>query len=107
MLTIKVIPKLFKIAAKLDLTPLAKKIKNIDDKNVNATELGVEIVAEIIPQLGNIADDIPDLVAIYKNISLDEALEVNAVEFINEIINDKDIMNFFSRALQKRVEHNT
>ena len=48
MLTIKAVPKLLKIAAKLDFTAITEKIKNLENKN--ATELGAEIIAEIIPQ---------------------------------------------------------
>ena len=62
----------------------------------------MEVIVAITPQLGKIADDIPPLVAAYKDVSLDEAKEYDAAEVINEIIYDDAIRNFFKLALRKK-----
>lgn len=118
MLTIRTMPLLLKIAAKLDLQPVIDRLKTADIfdevksgeeavKQLNREKLGLlgaEIITEILPQLGKIADDIPPLVAAYKNISVEEAYNLDAIEVIKEIINDEGIVSFFKTALQKNVE---
>lgn len=119
MLSIRTIPLLMKIAAKLDTTPIIEKMKGLDvyneTKNDDGTVtreldrekvglLGVEVFAELIPQLGKVADDLPQLVAAYKNISIEDALDLDAVEVLKEIAADTGVVNFFKSALQKKVE---
>ena len=119
MLSIRTIPLLMKIAAKLDTTPIIEKMKGLDvyneTKNDDGTVtreldrekvglLGVEVFAELIPQLGKVADDLPQLVAAYKNISIEDALDLDAVEVLKEIAADTGVVNFFKSALQKKAE---
>ena len=114
MLSIATLPVLLKIISKIDLKPIILKIKDIDF-NINSEnevekqkeeygKLALEIIAELTPQLGKIADDLPDLVAIYKKISLEEAKDLDAIEVIKEIMSDDGILVFFKTALQKNVE---
>ena len=119
MLSIRTIPLLMKIAAKLDTTPIIEKMKGVDvyneTKNDDGTVtreldrekvglLGVEVFAELIPQLGKVADDLPILVAAYKNIPIEDALDLDAMEVLKEIVTDTGVMSFFKSALQKKVE---
>ncbi len=120
MLKISVLPHLLKIVSKLDIKPVIAVLKgldifeNVEGKGKDAVKneltrekLGIlasEIFAELTPQLGKIADDIPPLVAVYKGVSVEEAMELDATEVINEIMNDEGIISFFKRALQKKVE---
>ena len=120
MLKISVLPHLLKIVSKLDIKPAIAVLKgldifeNVEGKGKDAVKneltrekLGIlasEIFAELTPQLGKIADDIPPLVAVYKGVSVEEAMELDATEVINEIMNDEGIISFFKRALQKKVE---
>lgn len=118
MLNIATLPLLLKIIAKLNMSPIIEKLKTVDifedakdakdaKKQLSREKVGVvamEIFAEITPQLGKIADDLPELVAAYKGVSIEEAKKLDAAEVINEIINDEGILSFFSRALRKKVE---
>lgn len=118
MINIKTMPLLLKIIAKLDITPVIDKLKTVDifkeaDNAEDALKqldrekvgmLAIEAVADITPQLGRIADDLPQLVAAYKDITVEEAYKLDAAEVINEIINDEGIITFFKRALRKKVE---
>lgn len=119
MLTIKTMPTLLKIVGKLDIKPVIEKMKGVDifndTKDDNGKEvkelskekvgiLAMETIAEITPQLGRIADDLPPLVAAYYDISLEEAYKKDAAEVINDLINDEGIVSFFKRALRKKVE---
>lgn len=118
MLTIKTMPMLLKIVAKLDMKPVIEKLKSVDifDEPTGAEDamrqlskekvatLAFEMLAELTPQLGKIADDLPPLVAAYKNITITEAEQLDAAEVINEIIHDEGVTTFFKRALRKKVE---
>lgn len=118
MLTIKAMPILLKIVGKLDIKPVTAMLKDLDifeepkDKKhaiaqLNKEKAGVlamEIFAELTPQLGKIADDLPPLVAAYYDISIEEAEKRDAAELINDIIHDEGIVSFFKRALRKKVE---
>lgn len=118
MLSIKTLPLLLKIVAKLDIKPITERLKDIDifdeptdaedaKRQLSKEKLGVlafEVLADITPQLGKVADDLPPLVAAYKNVSVKEAEQLDAAEVINEIIHDEGITTFFKRALQKKVE---
>lgn len=118
MLTIKTMPMLLKIVAKLDMKPIIEKLKEVDifDEPADAADamrqlskekvatLAFEMLSELTPQLGRIADDLPPLVAAYKNITIAEAEQLDAAEVINEIIHDEGVTTFFKRALRKKVE---
>lgn len=113
MLRISTIPHLMRIAAKLDLKPVIEKLKEVDifENGKAAIEqldkekvgiLGMEVLTVITPQFGKIADDIVPLVAAYKNISREEAENLDALEVIGEIAHDEAILNFFKSALRKK-----
>lgn len=118
MLTIGAMPILLKIVGKLDIMPIIERLKKADIfEDTDGTEgalkqlskekvglLGAEVLMEITPQLGKIADDLPQLVAAYKGVSVEEANKLDAAEVINEIINDDGVKGFFARALRKKVE---
>lgn len=118
MLTIGTMPLLLKIVAKLDITPVIERLKGADifeetDSKEGALKqlskekvglLGAEVLMDITPQLGKIADDLPQLVAAYKGVSIEEANKLDAAEVINEIINDDGVTSFFKRALRKKAE---
>ena len=99
---------------------LGSRIKAVHVKNFEETDsaegalkqlskekvglLGAEVLMDITPQLGKIADDLPQLVAAYKGVSIEEANKLDAAEVINEIINDDGVTSFFKRALRKKAE---
>ena len=113
MLRIATIPHLMRIAAKIDLKPVIEQLKEVDifDDKKPVTEqlskeklgvLGMEALTAVTPQLGKIADDLVPLIAAYKNVSLEEAEGLDALEVISEIAHDKAILNFFKSALRKK-----
>lgn len=116
MLTIGTMPILLKIVAKLDMKPAIDILKNLDIfsdtdsaeeamKQLSKEKVGVmamEIIANLTPQLGKIADDLPPLVAAYKGVSIEEASRLDAAEVVNEIIHDEGITTFFARALRRK-----
>lgn len=118
MLTIKTMPMLLKVVGKLDIKPAVEMLKGLDIfedakdakdamKQFSREKVGIlacEILCELTPQLGKIADDLPPLVAAYYDISLEEAYKKDAAEVINDLINDEGIVSFFKRALRKKVE---
>ena len=124
MLTIGTMPIMLKIVGKLDIKPIIPMLKNLDIfeepkdgedakdalKKLSREKVGVlacEVLAEITPQLGKIADDLPPLVAAYKDISVAEARKLDAAEVINELVNDEGVRSFFKRALRKKAGQET
>ncbi len=118
MLTINTLPHLIKVVSKIDIKPIVPMLKNLDIfeepknkkdaiKQLSREKIGVlacELFAEITPQLGKIADDIPPLVAAYYDVEIDEARKYDLAKVINDIINDEGIITFFKTALRKKVE---
>ena len=124
MLTIGTMPIMLKIVGKLDIKPIIPMLKNLDIfeepkdgedakdalKKLSREKVGVlacEVLAEITPQLGTIAADLPPLVAAYKGISVAEAQKLDAAEVINELVNDEGVRSFFKRALRKKAGQET
>lgn len=108
---LKVLPILFNILGKIDIEGIINKLRNLDIFDENQTtitesqkaELGLLIIAEIVPQLGKISDDIIPLVSVYKGISEEAAAELDVIEVFKEIFSNKSIMGFLSNALQNKV----
>ena len=118
MLTIKCMSVLCKITSKLDMTPVIDVLKSADifeaatnkkdalaqltpDK---AGELAMQTLSAILPQLDIVGEFLPELIAAYKKITIDEACELDALEVIDEIVHDRGIISFFKRALPGKVE---
>ena len=112
MLTIRMLPTLSKIVGKLDAKPIIEILKAEDiftegEKNFTNEQMGIigaDIIAAILPQLGRIADDLPALAAVYKGMTLEEVKDLDAADFINELVNDEGIRTFFARALRRKAE---
>ncbi|MCL2518012.1 MAG: hypothetical protein FWF15_05560 [Oscillospiraceae bacterium] len=104
MLKVKIIPVLAGIVSKIEIQPIIERMKTIDISENQTTEqqaiIVFELIAAITPQLGAIAEDIPQLIALYKEISVEEAGELDFIEIIKELLGDKGIINFFSTALR-------
>lgn len=106
MLKIKIIPIAMKIASKIEPSPIISAVSEInknqtDDAN-KKTELGFAVLEAVFPQLGKIADDVTELVAVYEGISVTEAGELDAVEEFKKIAQDAGLINFFKSALQEK-----
>jgi hypothetical protein len=69
-----------------------------------AGELAMQALSAILPQLDVVGEFLPELIAAYKKVSIDEASELDALEVIEEIVHDKGIISFFKRALPGKVE---
>lgn len=118
MLNIKSLAILMKITSKLDLTPVIEKLKNLDifsdAKNKNDVkkqltkekmgEVAMECINALLPQLNTIAEFLPELISAYKNITVEEAEQLDALQVMSEIIKDEGIITFFRHALPKKVE---
>ena len=117
MLKIGMLPVLMRMVSKLDLKPIIQKLKKLDifdDANTEqnseaapkitaeqAGELAFEIIAELTPQLDKIGEEIPEFVAQYEGISVEEAKNRDIFEVIKKLKEEKGIVNFLSLALKK------
>ena len=117
MLKIGMLPVLMRMVSKLDLKPIIQKLKKLDIFDVEnmeqnseaapkitaeqAGELAFEIIAELTPQLDKIGEEIPEFVAQYEGISIEEAKNRDIFEVIKKLKEEKGIVNFLSLALKK------
>lgn len=118
MLNIKALGILMKITSRLDLTPVIEKLKNLDIfsevKNTDEAkqqltrekmgEVAAEVINALLPQLDSVSEFLAELISAYKNVSVEEAEQLDAIAVIEEIMHDEGIVSFFKRALQKKVE---
>ena len=113
MLKISMLPVMTRMVSKLDLTQVIQQLKELDifedgQAKMSPEQMGVlafEILAGLLPQVDKIGKDIPEFVSLYKGISIAEANELDIADVFAEIKGDEGIINFFKRALQKKVEH--
>lgn len=117
MLKIGILPVLMRMVSKLDLKPIIERLKKLDIFDVEnmeqnseaapkitaeqAGELAFEIIAELTPQLDKIGEEIPEFVAQYEGISIEEAKNRDIFEVIKKLKEEKGIVNFLSLALKK------
>lgn len=109
---IKLLPILFNISSKIDLKDLIDNLEKLDIFDENQTsitkeqemQIGLEVISCILPQLGNISDDIIPLVCALKDVDEKTAEEMDIVEVFKEVFSNSKITGFLSKALQKKVE---
>ena len=118
MLKIKVLIPAAKIAKKIDVDSIMKKLASLDCFTVkkgekidikkqlaeHGTEIGLAIIPELINIAADVAEDLPELVAAYKGITPAEAAELDAIEEIKGLAKDAGILDFFASALKKKSE---
>lgn len=118
MLSIKALGLLMKITSRLDLKDVITELRSLDIfKEAKSAEeakaqLSKEKLSEValvgvnalLPQFDVIGEFLPELVAAYKNISIEEAEQADALEVVTEIMSDEGIISFFKTALRKKVE---
>lgn len=112
---IKCLPILLNIVSKIDLAPIIDSIKQYDVKPTDVKkiseetkiEIGMIILQNILPQLGKFQEDIIPLVAILKNVPEDVAAELDTIEVVKELLENKVMISFFSSALKKKIEQNS
>jgi len=118
MLKIKMIPVLSRMISKLDLKPVVEVLKNADVfdnakgksdavkqlSGEKAAELAFDMLMAITPQADRIGEDIPEFVAFYKGITIEEAGDCDMAEVFREVLGDAGIKSFFGNALRKKAE---
>lgn len=118
MLNVQTMQTLLRITSRLDLTPVIDVLKDADiftdakDKkeaiqqitSEKAGELAVTALSALLPQLDAVADFLPELVARYKGISIEDAAKVDAFEVIDELIHDEGMTSFFKHALRGKAK---
>lgn len=111
MLKISMIPVMTRMIANIDLRPIIAEIKELsifDEKKTPTKEQNIEFAFQLFsvlaPQLDKIGADIPEFVSLYKGVPIAEANEMDIAEIIKDLSAEKGIIDFFERALQKKVE---
>lgn len=92
MLTLKQGLKLSAIIDKLEL-----KINNPD---ANAEQVGADLMMQVISKAHKAEKEIYSFVAEIKGITIEEAQNINLIEFIKELVSDESVMGFFKSAVK-------
>jgi hypothetical protein len=109
---------LLRVTSKLDLTPVIDTLKSADIftdakskedalaqlTTEKAGELAVTAISALLPQLDAVADFLPELVAAYKGVTVEEANNLDAFAVLEEIIHDEGMTAFFKRAVRGKVK---
>lgn len=64
--------------------------------------LAFEMMAELLPQLGKIENDLIPLIAAIRDTTEKEASEMDAGVVLSELLNDGELIGFFKSALMKK-----
>lgn len=118
MLNVKSMQILLRVTSKLDLTPVIDTLKSADIftdakskedalaqlTTEKAGELAVTAISALLPQLDAVADFLPELVAAYKGVTVEEANNLDAFAVLEEIIHDEGMTAFFKRAVRGKVK---
>lgn len=110
MIKTKALPIILRVVSKLEAKPMIEKLKQLDLKsldkgqklsNEDAALLLAEMTAEFLPQLGKIEKDIIPLIASLKDVSEEDASNLDMFEVLKEIANDKELIGFFKSSWRK------
>ena len=118
MLNVKSMQILLRVTSKLDLTPVIDTLKSADIftdakskedalaqlTTEKAGELAATAISALLPQLDAVADFLPELVAAYKGVTVEEANNLDAFAVLEEIIHDEGMTAFFKRAVRGKVK---
>ena len=114
MIKTKALPVILRVISKLDAKPIIERLKKVDFKSLDdgkgqlsredAVLLGFELLGEVLPQLGKIESDIVPFIAAVKDISIEDAGELDFIQVLKEIFTDKELTGFFKSALMKKAE---
>lgn len=95
MLTLKQGIKLSAIIDKLDL-----KI----NLNGNQEEVGADLVMQIVSKAHRAEKEIYSFVAEIKDITPQEAADIDLIQFVRELLNDVGVVNFFKSAVISKAQ---
>ncbi len=99
MLTFKMVKPLGGVLKRLDTQAMVEQLKGIDIHDENAAEqVGITIVGMILPKVEDVADDLVKLVAAYKGVSFEEALEMDPLSTLKELFSEPGFSDFFRSA---------
>lgn len=114
MIKIKLVPILTRMIAKIDTKPIIDILSDPDmvkatgdaknDLSASKMKLGASLIAEFLRQSDKIGEELPEFVAIYKGVSIEETGEMDLIGIISEIANDEGIKRFFTGALRRKIE---
>jgi hypothetical protein len=94
MLTLKQGLKLSAIIDKLDL--------KITDPKADANKVGADLMMQIISKAHKAENEIYAFVAEIKKITPEEAAEIDLMKFIQDIMSDAGVLDFFKSAVKSK-----
>lgn len=95
----KILCKISLILNKMGISSLITKLNiETDNEEFDKRELVKELFALIIDNLYKAEEQIIELISQVKEISVEEAQDVDVIEFIKELLNNKKIQSFLKFA---------
>lgn len=99
MLTINQGIKISAIVDKLDISLKITKIQDEEKVELTQKELGADLIMQIVSKAHIAGTEIIAFVAEMKKCSIEEAGEIDLIEFIKEISQESGIKDFFKSAV--------
>lgn len=85
---------IIKLSAVIDKMDIRKEMNSIDGKTNE--EIGTQIITLFISKLYKAEDEIYDFISSYKNITKEEAMEIDIVALLKELLKIDGIQGFLS-----------
>ena len=84
----------------IDKMGIANELKQLEvttgDEKKDLERLGQEVIILIFTKLYKVKEEVYDLISKYRNISIEEAKQENAIGIFKEILNIDDVRDFLS-----------
>lgn len=107
MTNFKMVAPAGRIIKKLGVKELALHLKDVDLESKEAQEtLGKELFCIIGDHLDEIADDMIELCAAYKNVSIDEMKCASPFKELKDLFADEEFAGFFKSVLARNQQKN-
>lgn len=93
----EIIMSLSEIIDKMGIANELKQLEvNTGDEKRDLEKLGQEVIILIFTKLYKVKEEVYDLISKYRNISIEEAKQENAIDIFKEILNIDGVRDFLS-----------
>jgi len=79
-----------------DLVEMGKSAKGKSGSNIEKlqTQIGIKVILKLTSKLHLVKDELVEFIATYKEIEKEEAKKIDIIEFVKEIMKDKEVEDF-------------
>ncbi len=87
-----------------DLVEMGKNTKGKSEGSIEKlqTQIGIKVILKLTSKLHLVKDELIEFIANYKDIEREEAKKIDIIEFVKEIMKDKDFTSFLKQKLMPK-----